>query len=89
MSVQTEEEMKAQLLDLGLGDSVLDAGDGRVIEGEQMAQLARTLAAMEDSLVALERRGVSQCDLACCHFFLSLALDPRRDLGIASGLEFG
>jgi DNA gyrase subunit B len=57
--VQTEEEMKAQLLDLGLGDSVLDAGDGRLIEGEQMAQLARALSAMEESLVALERRGVS------------------------------
>jgi DNA gyrase subunit B len=57
--VQTEEEMKAQLLELGLGDSVLDAGEGRVIDGEQMAQLARALAAMEDSLVALERRGIS------------------------------
>ncbi len=57
--VQTEEEMKTQLLELGLGDSVLDAGDGRLIEGEQMAQLARSLATMEDSLVALERRGVS------------------------------
>jgi len=57
--VQTEEEMKAQLLELGLGDSVLDDGDGRVIEGEQMAQLARALSAMEESLVALERRGVS------------------------------
>jgi DNA gyrase subunit B len=57
--VQTEEEMKAQLLDLGLGDSVLDPGDGRSIDGEQMAQLARTLSAMEDSLVALERRGIS------------------------------
>ncbi|HUE17429.1 MAG TPA: DNA gyrase subunit B, partial [Planctomycetaceae bacterium] len=57
--VQTEEEMKAQLLDLGLGDSVLDPGDGRLIDGEEMAQLARALAAMEDSLVALERRGIS------------------------------
>ncbi|MGD9723133.1 MAG: DNA gyrase subunit B [Pirellulales bacterium] len=57
--VQTEEEMKAQLLELGLGDSVLDAGEGRVIEGEQMSRLARVLAAMEDSLVALERRGIS------------------------------
>jgi DNA gyrase subunit B len=57
--VQTEEEMKAQLLELGLGESVLDVGDGRLIDGEKMAQLARTLAAMEDSLVALERRGVS------------------------------
>jgi DNA gyrase subunit B len=57
--VQTEEEMKNQLLELGLGDSVFDAGDGRVIEGQKMAELARALATMEDSLVALERRGVS------------------------------
>jgi DNA gyrase subunit B len=57
--VQTEEEMKNQLLELGLGDSVLDAGDGRLIEGQQMAELARALATMEDSLVALERRGIS------------------------------
>ncbi len=57
--VQTEEEMKSQLLDLGLGESVLDCGDGRVIEGEKMAQLARSLSAMEDSLLALERRGIS------------------------------
>ena len=57
--VQTEEEMKAQLLELGLGDSVLDVRDGRLIEGDKMAQLARALAAMEDSLVALERRGIS------------------------------
>src|SRR4029078_2374855 len=57
--VQTEKEMKAQLLELGLGDSVLDAGDGRLIEGEQMAQRARTQGAMEESLVALERRGIS------------------------------
>ncbi len=57
--VQTEEEMKTQLLELGLGDSVLDAGDDRIVEGERMAQLARSLATMEDSLLALERRGIS------------------------------
>ncbi|MEM9186823.1 MAG: DNA gyrase subunit B [Planctomycetota bacterium] len=57
--VQTEEEMKSQLLDLGLGDSVFDAGDGLVVEGEAMTRLVRTLAAMEEALVALERRGVS------------------------------
>jgi DNA gyrase subunit B len=57
--VQTEEEMKAQLLELGLGDSVLDAGDGRLIDGEPMQQLARAMASMEESLVALERRGIS------------------------------
>jgi DNA gyrase subunit B len=56
--VQTEEEMKAQLLERGLSDAVFDPGDGRLIEGEAMTKMARTLAAMEDSLVALERRGI-------------------------------
>jgi DNA gyrase subunit B len=57
--VQTEEEMKAQLLDLGLGDSVFDPGDGRLIEGNEMAKLVRTLASLEESIIALERRGIS------------------------------
>ncbi|MEN1680293.1 MAG: DNA gyrase subunit B [Planctomycetota bacterium] len=57
--VQTEEEMKAQLLELGLGDSVLDAGSGLTVEGEAMTALVRTLAELEEALVALERRGVS------------------------------
>ena len=57
--VQTEEEMKTQLLDLGLGDSVFDAGDGQLVEGAQMEKLCRTLASLEDSLIALEKRGIS------------------------------
>jgi DNA gyrase subunit B len=57
--VQTEEEMKGQLLDLGLAEAAFEPGDGRKIDGEQMAKLARTLAAMEDSIIALERRGIS------------------------------
>jgi DNA gyrase subunit B len=57
--VQTEDEMKGQLLDLGLGDSVFDPGDGRLIDGEEMTRLVRTLAAMEDALIALERRGIA------------------------------
>ncbi len=57
--VQTEEEMKQQLLELGLADSVLDTGDGRLIEGNQMSKLCRTLAALEDAVIALERRGIS------------------------------
>jgi DNA gyrase subunit B len=56
--VQTEEEMKAQLLDNGLKDSVFEPGNGRKISGEEMTRLCRTLAAMEDALVALERRGI-------------------------------
>ncbi|QDS96746.1 DNA gyrase subunit B [Adhaeretor mobilis] len=57
--VQTEDEMKSQLLDLGLGDSVFDAGNGQLVEGEQMAKMVRSLAAMEESIIALERRGIS------------------------------
>lgn len=56
--VQTEEEMKNQLLDAGLGDSVFDTGD-ELIDGERMEKLCRTLAALEDAIIALERRGIS------------------------------
>jgi len=57
--VQTEEEMKDQLLEMGLGDSVFDPREGDLIEGEAMEKLCRTVAALEDSVIALERRGIS------------------------------
>jgi DNA gyrase subunit B len=57
--VQTEEEMKNQLLELGLGDSVFDDHAGNVVEGERMTKLVRTIAAMEEAIIALERRGIS------------------------------
>jgi DNA gyrase subunit B len=57
--VQTEEEMKTQLLEKGLADAVFEPGDGRRIQGEEMRNLCYTLAAMEESLLALERRGIS------------------------------
>ena len=57
--VQTEEQMKAQLLEAGLADAVFDPGDGRLIKGAGMERLCRTLSALEDALVALERRGIS------------------------------
>jgi DNA gyrase subunit B len=56
--VQTEEEMKTQLLDRGLGDSVFEPGDGREIKGEEIIQLCRNLASLEEALIALERRGI-------------------------------
>lgn len=62
--VQTEEEMKTQLLEQGLGDGVFLPGDGREIAGEQMQSLCRTLAGLEDALLALERRGISLRDHA-------------------------
>jgi DNA gyrase subunit B len=57
--VQTEEEMKTQLLDQGLGEGVFLPGDGREIAGEEMQKLCRTLSGLEDALVALEKRGIS------------------------------
>lgn len=57
--VQTEEEMRNQLLDSGLADSVFQPSPDRSIEGEQMRKLCLTLAGMEEALQALERRGIS------------------------------
>ena len=62
--VQTEEEMKTQLLDQGLGEGVFLPGDGREIAGDEMKKLCRTLAGLEDALLALERRGISLRDHA-------------------------
>ena len=57
--VQTEEEMRNQLLELGLAEAVFNPNNGRLIEGEQMAKLVRTLATLEEAIIALERRGIS------------------------------
>jgi DNA gyrase subunit B len=57
--VQTQEEMNSRLLESGLKDAVFEPGDGRQIAGAEMERLCRTLSALEESLVALERRGVS------------------------------
>ncbi len=57
--VQTEEEMRSQLLERGVGESELDTGDGTTLRGEAMKQLCGVLANMEESLLALERRGTS------------------------------
>lgn len=57
--VQTEEEMRSKLLERGLTDAVLDLGDGRLVSGKEMERLSKTLAAMEDALLALEKRGNS------------------------------
>jgi DNA gyrase subunit B len=62
--VQTEEEMKNQLLDQGLGEGVFLPGGGREVAGEEMQKLCRTLSGLEDALVALEKRGISLRDHA-------------------------
>ncbi len=57
--VQTEEEMKNQLLERGLSDAVFDDRDGRLFEGDRMKRLCETLAPMEEAITALERRGIA------------------------------
>jgi DNA gyrase subunit B len=57
--VQTDEEMKTQMLERGLEGSLLESSDGISIEGDQMEKLCGTLSSMEEALVALERRGIS------------------------------
>ena len=56
--VQTDEEMRNQLLEKGLGDSELDAGDGLLVKGEEMRTLCGVLSGMEEALLVLERRGI-------------------------------
>ncbi|MDR2441085.1 MAG: DNA gyrase subunit B [Planctomycetaceae bacterium] len=57
--ISTDEEMRRILLEYGLKNSVFDAGDGRTFEGEAMEKLCKTLAGLEESILALERRGIS------------------------------
>ena len=57
--VQTEEEMKQQLMARGMTDVSFSTEDGIVIEGENMDKLCNTLANMEESIKELEKRGIN------------------------------
>jgi len=57
--IQSEDEMKNQLLEKGLADAVFITENGDEIEGEKMGSLCRTLSGMEEALLALERRGIN------------------------------
>ena len=57
--VQSEDEMRRQLLERGLEDTRFDDGEGTIIEGEEMRTLCTTLGSMEEAILALERRGVN------------------------------
>jgi len=57
--VQTEDEMKSQLLEAGLKDAAFETADGRTIAGDEMERLCRSLAALEEPLFALEKRGIN------------------------------
>lgn len=57
--VQTDEEMKTQLLDQGLGDSIFEPDAERKIGGAEIKRLTKTLATMEEAIITLEKRGIS------------------------------
>jgi DNA gyrase subunit B len=57
--IQTDEEMRKILLEMGLKNAVFNPGDGRIFEGEALDNLCKTLAHLEDAVIALERRGIS------------------------------
>jgi DNA gyrase subunit B len=57
--VQTDEEMKTQMLERGLAETTLVCEDGRSAEGESMKKLCVALATMEEAIIAMERRGIS------------------------------
>lgn len=56
--VQSEEEMRMQLMERGLADTSFE-GEGIKVEGESMRTLCNELASMEDAVLALERRGIN------------------------------
>jgi DNA gyrase subunit B len=57
--VQTDEEMRRELLSLGLEGTELRVVDGTVFQADRLQQLAQTLKLVEDPITALERRGLS------------------------------
>ncbi len=57
--IQSEDEMKNQLLEKGLADAVFIPENGDELAGEKMGALCRTLSGMEEALLALERRGIN------------------------------
>lgn len=58
--IQTDEEMKRQLLQRGLEEAVfVDPATREEFAGQRMELLIKILASMEEALLALERRGIS------------------------------
>ena len=62
--VQTEDEMKRELLETGIKNAQLDPRDGRLLKDEEMEGLCRLLSRMEESIQALEKRGYNLRELA-------------------------
>lgn len=57
--IQTDEEMKTQLMTRGMTDVSFVKEDGTVIEGKDFEKLCRAMASMETAILDLERRGIN------------------------------
>ena len=57
--VQTEEEMRRQLLDRGVEGAELISETGEKVAGENIEALCMTLNSLDDAILALERRGIN------------------------------
>ena len=58
--VQTEEEMRTQLLEMGLAECSFDPKDeSGLVDGDRMSRLCRVLSGLEDAIQKLERKGIS------------------------------
>ena len=62
--VQTEEEMRRELLESGARNAEFDPRDGRILDPERTAALCRLLYRIEASIQALEKRGFALRSLA-------------------------
>ena len=57
--VQTEEEMKRQLMERGIDGAQLISESGEQIEGSDIEAMCLTLASLDEAILALERRGIN------------------------------
>jgi DNA gyrase subunit B len=55
--VQTEDQMRLELLRLGMQNTIFELADGSRIDGSRLAALVDILAQLESALQTLERRG--------------------------------
>ena len=57
--VQTEEEMRRQLLERGIDGAELISESGETVRGSDIESLCLTLSSLDDAILALERRGIN------------------------------
>ena len=66
--VQTHEEMMAELIGLGMKDTMVEVvSDGTVFEGEVLERIVDTVGELEEALETYERRGIDLRHMAINH----------------------